>query len=82
MYPAPGQIGCGYTGRTGGPIRIDTPTAICACEGAGAASIATAMKRNTNNFQLRMAITFPVLHFSYVTFGLVRRFHPRRVLPH
>jgi hypothetical protein len=30
-------MGCGYTGKAGGPMRMETPTAICACAGDGSA---------------------------------------------
>src|SRR5438045_2892300 len=53
----PWQISWAYTGRTGGPTRTETPTAICAWDGAGTASIAPTSSSNPSDVIIRMILT-------------------------
>src|SRR5215472_8348402 len=56
--PGSGQTGCTYTGKTGGPIRTETLTAICVRDGPGNASNPTASKSENMKRAIRMILTF------------------------
>jgi hypothetical protein len=58
MYPGPGQIGCAYTGRGGGPTRTEIPTAICPKDAAENTKIipANIIQRMIDRFMLSYAL--------------------------
>lgn len=60
MYPGPGQIGCAYTGSTGGPTRTETPIAICAFDTAGIAMTMAVNRISPSNLTIRILVTFLV----------------------
>src|SRR5205823_6520149 len=79
MQPRPGQIGCAYTGKTGGPTRTETPTAICAWDGAGIASIAPTSSSNPSDIIIRIILTSSAA-FSVFAYPLRAQFRPQLLL--